>query len=279
MVPASFSRNFVLERKSSNFRLINFKAFAMKNIHFLLVSLLALSSCSTYKNSQTPDDVYYSPGTQKEGYTSGNQSNSDYYSTPNDQYVHLRVQDPSRWSYFDDYNTDYYGGYSAMGFSPYYGYNSYGFGLSPWIGFGYYSPLSYWNSYYSWNSFYNPYYGAVVIVNPKIPSSGNYTRLGTFNPGSYSNRPALRGSNVNRPAATASNSFTPYNYSQTIRSNYSSNYSNNNRNLNSSNFSNRPITNSSQPTRSYTPSSSFGGSSGGGFRGGGGGGGASRPGR
>ncbi|HTB25882.1 MAG TPA: hypothetical protein VK711_10940, partial [Puia sp.] len=77
-----------------------------------LVLLFSIYSCSTYKNSSvTPDDVYYSPGTPSN--PKGTQSsNSDYYSTPNDNYVQMRVQDPDRWSYFDDYNYDYYGGYS-----------------------------------------------------------------------------------------------------------------------------------------------------------------------
>ena len=42
-------------------------------------------------------------------------NNSDYYSTPNENYVKMRVQNPDKWSYFDDYNYDYYG----SGYSPY----------------------------------------------------------------------------------------------------------------------------------------------------------------
>jgi len=245
----------------------------MKQIYIpLLCTAFIFSGCSTYKNSQTPDDVYYSPGQGKEAYSSNdNNSNSDYYSTPNDQYVHMRVQDPSRWSYFDDYNSDYYGGYSPLGYSPYYsGGFGYGYGYTPWIGFSYWSPFSFWNSYYSWNSFYNPYYGGIIVVNPKIASSTNYTRLGTFNPASYTNNTYSR-SNVR------TSNYTPYSYSQTIRRSYS--------NSNSSRpVFNRPNnSNTSQPVRSYSPSSN---SSIGGSRssvgGGGGGGGRSmggRPGR
>ena len=128
----------------------------------------------------------------------GTQStNSDYYSTPNDNYVKMRVQNPDRWSYFDDYNYDYYGGYSP--YSPYspYGYGS-SFGLSvgfgagfysPWYGgFGYYSPMSYYNSYYAWNNFYNPYYGGVVVVNGKNTTTPSYTRMSNFNPSAYQGR-------------------------------------------------------------------------------------------
>ena len=132
----------------------------MKTQYLLLVPalfLVSLSSCSTYKNTTTPDDVYYSPGQQVQT-TVTQPNNSDYYSTPNENYVKMRVQNPDKWSYFDDYNYDYYG------YSPY-GYGSamtmgmsVGFATGPcYGGFGYYSPMSYYNSYYAWNNFYNPY--------------------------------------------------------------------------------------------------------------------------
>jgi hypothetical protein len=231
-----------------------------------LVLIISICSCSTYKNSSvTPDDVYYSPGsTTKQAGTQS--SNSDYYSTPNENYVKMRVQDPDRWSYFDDYNYDYYGGYSP--YSPYssFGYGS-GFGLSmgfgsgfysPWYGgFGYYSPLSYYNSYYAWNNFYNPYYGSVVVINGKNTTSPSYARMSSFNPSAYqgrfyNSRPTANGLNYN----SNSQNFTPRN-----------------------NF------NQSTNNRSYynntSPNSIGGGRSSGGFSGGGAsrGGGFSRPGR
>jgi len=233
---------------------------------------IAFSSCSVYKNNQTPDDVYYSPGVSNVdgAATPSNTSNSDYYSTPNDQYVHMRVQNPDKWSYFDEYNSDYYGAYSPVGYGPYYGSSlSMGFGYTPWIGFGYWGPMSYWNSYYTWNSFYNPYYGGVIIVNPKISSSTAYTHTRTFNPSSYTNAGYYSRKNARTPSA--SNSFTPYSYSQTIRSNYSA----------GSNTSARPTYNrpsqnySTSPNRTFSPS--FGGGGGGARIGGGGGGGISRP--
>ncbi len=238
----------------------------MKQIFtLLLISSFFITSCSTYKNSQTPDDVYYSPGkgnVQGDGSNDGN--NSDYYSTANDQYVRMRVQDPARWSYFDDYNYDYYGGASAFGYGPYYGSSFF----SPYIGFGFFSPLSYWNSYYSWNSFYNPYYGGIVVVNGKGGSAYGYTSLRTFNPASYSNRTYYR-------SANAASFTTPYSYGQTIRRSYN--------NPNASYYrptsSSRPQNNSfSQPSRSYSPSTFGTGNGGGSFRSsGGGGGGFSRP--
>jgi len=247
----------------------------MNRIHFLIaVCVLALSSCSTYKNSQTPDDVYYSPNSQRHGaYAASN--NGEYYSTPNDQYVHMLVQNPARWSYFDDYNYDYNGGFASC-FSS---FGTFMYGYTPWVGFGYnyWYPYSYWNSYYTWNSYYNPYYTSVVIANPKaqgvVPvASSPYTHLSTFSPTSYTN-------NIyNRRNLTAVGSASPhsYTYGETIRTNYNNNlYYNNNRNI--YNRSNNGYY--SQPSRSYSPSPF--GSSGGSMRtsgsGGFGGGGMSRP--
>jgi hypothetical protein len=234
----------------------------MKQLYIpVFIALATFTGCSVYKNNPTPDDVYYSPGTPAQEYASAGNS-SDYYSTPSDNYIQMRVQDPDRWSYFDDYNYDYYGGYSGLGYaSPYSMGLGLGFGYSPWIGgFGYYNPYSYWNSYYAWNNFYNPYYGGIVVVNGKNLASPSYTRLSTFNPASYQSR-----SFNSRPANAYRfyNGNTPANNSsQNIRQSYNGN-----------NYYNQPMNNNAQPVR--TAPSNFGGGGGGAFRGGGGG----RPGR
>jgi hypothetical protein len=233
---------------------------------FIIAALLlfSLNSCSVYRNNPTPDDVYYSPGAPVTTQGSSQNNNSDYYSTPNDNYVKMRVQNPDKWSYFDDYNYDYYGG----GYAPYSPYGSgigfnIGFGTgfySPYYGgFGYYSPLSYYNSYYAWNNFYNPYYGGIIVVNGKNNSTPSYTRMSNFNPSAY------QGNYYN---ARPSTHFTNTN---------SANYNNTNNNFNRS-TNNRPSfnNNTTSPMRS-SPSnfSSGGGGGGGGSRGGG----FSRPGR
>src|SRR5450432_537079 len=251
--------NFVKTLKSSNLRSKILKAFAMKRPYTLIVAvilLFSLNSCSVYRNNPTPDDVYYSPGAPAAGQASSQNDNSDYYSTPNDNYVKMRVQNPDKWSYFDDYNYDYYGG----GFAPYSPYSS-GIGLSigfgtgfysPYYGgFGYYSPLSYYNSYYAWNNFYNPYYVGVVIINGKNNATPAYTRMSNFNPSAY------QGNYYNsRPSAHFTNANTTRN---------SQNYNNMN----------------SSPMRSSPSNFSGGGGGGGGASrsGGGGGGGGGRPGR
>jgi len=246
----------------------------MKRPYILIVVALlfiSLNSCSVYRNNPTPDDVYYSPGAPAVSQSSAQNNNSDYYSTPNDNYVKMRVQNPDKWSYFDDYNYDYYGG----GFAPYSPYSPYGssialsigFGAgyySPYYGgFGYYSPLSYYNSYYAWNNFYNPYYGGVVIVNGKNNTTPGYTRMSNFNPSAY------QGNYYNsRPTTNFVNSNAGRNSTNSSGNNF-------NRSTNS-----RPAFNNSNysPMRS-SPSNFSGGGGGGGGASRGGGGGISRPGR
>ena len=239
--------------------------------------LFSLNSCSVYRNNPTPDDVYYSPGATAVDQASSQSPNSDYYSTPNDNYIKMRVQNPNRWSYFDDYNYDYYGSaYSPYGFGSPYGSGfglSLGFGsgyYSPYYGgFGYYSPLSYYNSYYAWNNFYNPYYGGIIIVNGKNNTTPSYTRMSNFNPSAYHTnyynaRPStyLTNSNSTRNSQNYYNTNTNNNYNRPTNSRPS--YYNNN--------------NSSTPMRS-SPSNFGGGGSGGGGGGASRGGGFSRPGR
>jgi hypothetical protein len=244
----------------------------MRQIFTLLAgaTLVIMNSCSsTHKVSQTPDDVYYSPGSPKSTHTASSVDNQDeYYSTaPNDQYVRMKTVDESRWSYFDDYNNyDSYYSPMTMGAGGYYGSPvfGYGYGYSPLsIGFGM-DPYFGWNSYFLWNScynpyFYNPYYGAgVVLVNPKISPTPVYSHLRTFNPSSY-NSTAFSNGNSNRfyrPGTTTTSS-------NNSGSNYRYNNSNNNyRPANTGGGSTRTFT--TQPTRSFSAPSGGGGSGGGG---------------
>jgi hypothetical protein len=267
----------------------------MKHLYtFLAGFAIIMSSCSSSRNAaQTPDDVYYSPSGSRT--TAGTASNKDeYYSTaPSDQYVHMRVQDPQRWSYFDDYNAyDAYYAPAGMGYGAGlgYGYPSYGFGyglgFGPSFGFGFGDPYMCWNSYFMWNSWYNPYFynpyygGGIMAYNHQVAAPG-VSHLRSLNTTGYRNG-LVR--NVNNNSSSRSRFYRP---GMATTSNYNSNLNgtrtrtvNNNgnngfyrpggnmNNNNSGNF--RPAFNNSnsQPVRSFTPASS-----------GGGGGGFSRPGR
>jgi len=120
----------------------------MKSIIPSVLLALIFSSCTTaYKNSQTPDDVYYSPERPREEYVRTETKKEkhryeEFYEE--DRYLRMKVRNYRRWSEFDN---DWYS------YSPY--YSRYNFN-NPW------------NSYSYWNYYYNPYCrNNVIIVNPK----------------------------------------------------------------------------------------------------------------
>ncbi len=257
---------------------------------FASVIAIAMSSCSSSRNTQNTDDIYYSNGSSKPSAKSSSSNNDEYYSTaPSDNYIRMKAQDPDRWSYFDDYSNydSYYSPASSWGLSAGYGfgYPSYGFGYGMGFGYGlgFWDPYFAFNSYYMWNSwynpyFYNPYYGGGVIGGHGIAPSGVYSHLRPFNSVAYrngltrtstgSNLSTRSGNRFYRPGMSTTSAYNSSLSGQGTRA-----VNNNNNFYRSGNFNNnntyRPAFQSgSQPVRSFTPSG-----------GGGGGGGFSRPGR
>ena len=168
----------------------------------------------------------------------------------------MKVQDPARWSTFDNYDYGYGGGYSNYGT-----YGMYG-GYMPWtMSFGFWNPYySYMNNYYMWNGFYNPYYYGGYIGGPKYVGYdySTYAQARPFNRAAYNSRPVNVSSTrtATRFYAPANNSVNTQYRRYNTRNGYISN-------PNSNNY--RPAQQSFQPTRSYTPApSTFGGGSGGG---------------
>jgi hypothetical protein len=119
-----------------------------KFLLFTIVTTLFFSCTSTYKNSQTPDDVYYSPARKIEKTAN---DNSDSYSSENRQIKMSRYD--HRWRYLDnDYD---------------YRYDPYHFGYT----YGYY-----YNPYY----YHYPVFNAgITITNPKN-STPRTTNLGSY---------------------------------------------------------------------------------------------------
>ena len=256
----------------------------MKQIYtFLAGFILIASSCTSSRNAQTADDVYYSSGGSRAA-AGASANKGEYYSTaPSDQYVQMRVQDPARWSYFDDYNAyDSYYSPVSMGLSYGYGYPSYGFGYGLGYGFGpsygfglgFGDPYLCWNSYFMWNSWYNPYFynpyygGGVFVYGHQAVAPAVYSHLRTFNTNSYSNGlvrnsasvSGSAGSRLYRPGMTSTNSYN----AGLNGSGRSVNNSGNSffRSGNGNNNTYRPVYNS-QPVRSFSAPS--GGGGGGGF--------------
>jgi len=166
----------------------------MKSILYTAAgALLILSSCSTaYKSARTPDDVYYSPRTERTYASSNNNQDQDrtaVAAASEDDGTYVTYEDEEQGdyakridrfrnsssyngSYYDNgspnvYVNNYYGG--GFGYSPYsywgggfgspYGYGS-GLSISlglgwGWGGGGWYSP---WYRPWAYNPWYSPWY-------------------------------------------------------------------------------------------------------------------------
>lgn len=260
----------------------------MNRIYTLLTvaAVIGMSSCSSSRTAQTTDDIYYSSGNRRVAAAAGDDG-SEYYSTrPSENYVRLKAQDPSRWSYFDDYSA-YDSYYSPMGASVGYGYPAYGFGYGMGYGMGYgigiMDPYMAWNSYFLWNSWYNPYFynpyygGGVFVVGGHSSPAAIYSNLRPFNSVAYRNglghttRTTTSGGRYYRPGMSTTST---YNNGLSGQGRPVNNTFYRPANTSNNNGGYRPATTNnggsfSQPSRSYSPSSG----------GGGGGGGFSRPGR
>lgn len=269
-----------------NYAPINHIAMTLlhKTHTLLAVALLVVgaSSCSSSRNAQNTDDVYYSNGGSRTAVAaSGNQG--DYYSTaPSDNYVRMAMTDP-RFATFEDYNaydSYYYSpaaasmgygfGYPGYGF----GYPAYGMGFSYGLGFGmglgFYDPYMAWNSYFMWNSwynpyFYNPYYGVpVMVVGHNAAPTAIYSNLRPFNSVAYRNavysRSGTRTTNNRyyRPGMSGTSVYNNRVGGSPARPVNTTSF----RPVNNSNSGFRPSF--SAPTRSF--SAPMGGGGGGGFR-------------
>lgn len=288
------------ERKSSDFtqkvKIIDMRAYIIP----IVSAVVLLSSCSVYRDGQTPDDVYYSPaprvqqggaayadadGGRNEGRRYNNRDSYngyDDYATMDDRWLMMRVRNRSRWSLFDDFN--YYSPYSSWGWGGFYP----GVGMGAGMGFynGFYDPYGFsyynhFNNYWNWNSFYNPYYSNIVVINPKTNPVG-YNRLRNFNLTRYNNTSYENRGSVIRPTGDFRSRYNNANSNNRLGRTSRDVYSN-------SNLDSRPRTNyndrsNDRPGRTYTPSNnnnnsyrpSSGGNSGS-NSGSSGGGGGSRP--
>jgi hypothetical protein len=175
----------------------------MKQLSFLTIGLvLLLSSCSTaYRAGQTPDDVYYSPGSAtggeervKKQKSRDDQQYQEYISSQDDAYLRRKVTNRSRWSSIDDfsywndcrynffpstfnYYNPYFSCYTCNTFNPIYGGHYFGGGFAGGIG---YMPSLGWN---------NPYYTLVHYGTPNYKGGG-----GTI---SINNLAAARNKSIN----------------------------------------------------------------------------------
>jgi uncharacterized membrane protein YgcG len=291
-----------IERKSSDFK-HKVKIIDMRSYIIPIASaLVLLSSCSVYREGQTPDDVYYSPARTQQGAdyvqtdngredgrryrTRDTYNGYDDYAGVDDRWLMMRVRNRSRWSLFDDYN--YYSPYGSWGWG----------GFSPGIGMGmgfyngFYDPYGFsyynhFNNYWNWNSYYNPYYPNIIVIDPKTNPAG-YNRLRNFNltrynNTSYSNRTGL----TSRPSGDFRSRYNNANSNNRVGNYRRGSFQNSTIDTrqrgtyNNRSYDDRPVRTyspSSSGNNSYRPSSSgSSGNSGSSGSGNSGGGGGSRP--
>lgn len=261
-----------------------------------LVFAILLGGCSSaYRQSQTPDDVYYSPAPGKDvslakntkanrqdAYANNNGSDQDQYedytSSSDDRYLRMKAQNYSRWNSLDDYD---YWNTPNYAYNNYYGYNSYNpNGFNNWGLSFYYSPFAsiqpfgWYNNYYPYTSFY-PSYGGGYYGHGYNGGYGygygyGYTPVYIVNqrPRYNTSRPMLGGynntngyANGNRRNANGgryvpANGNGRYNNSNSGGRAANNNYNNGNTGGRSANTNTTPA-----PTRSYTPAPSSSSSS------------------
>ncbi|HVX25807.1 MAG TPA: hypothetical protein VHB70_05670 [Parafilimonas sp.] len=172
-----------------------------KNIIYFICVALFLTSCSTYRSSQTPDDVYYSPAKKVVPADQYDEYQS-YTSSSDDDYLRMKVADHYRWSNLDDFDYWYDSRYYYNNYYSYYNpWNTY---YSPWgvsLAYNFYNPYtSFW--YSPWNSVYCPAYTVVYYKNPSVyygTRTANSYHLSTYSNHNYNNTnmPMRNGSRSN----------------------------------------------------------------------------------
>jgi hypothetical protein len=176
----------------------------------IIIAAVLWSCASAYKNTSTPDDVYYSPSR-----TVKDKAVDEYTGNSEDNYLHMKVHNRYQWDAIDDYSywndARYDFGYSCFPsrevmMNPYNPYMGIGFGM-------YYSP------WYNWNS---PYTTVVYYKNPKVyyGNTGKSYLTAYRNPMFNNNNKPTFGSLFKQAFSNNynnSNSYTPYNNSSSTR--------------------------------------------------------------
>lgn len=243
-------------------------------ILLLAFSAAVLTSCSTYKAGQTPDDVYYSPArdltAREEVRTDRRDRYEEYVSSQDDQYLRRKIQNREKWSEIDDYSYWYDSRYNYYNDRSYYNnfsYNSYNsrfnpYGYNPYSYNPYgYNPYSYnsWSyspfnqGYYGYGGYYSPLYPVVFYKNPKVyTGTTGKSNLTTFQNRNYSN--------VNTPSNYSKGRNSETNFGNLMKRVFTTPSGTSNSNNQQSTSWDRPVR-TMEPTS--TPSSSAGGRSGG----------------
>ena len=141
---------------------------------FLIISgLLSLSSCtSVYKNTQMPDDLYYAPTTTEVKEKEEEKKEEEKVKEREDNFIRLKVQNPTRWSTIDDYT--YWNDVRFNHCNCYCNNNSINWNNNVWSN-------NYQNQYW-YNNFNNPYTLFIPYVAPTIvKNTSSFSPIKSFN--------------------------------------------------------------------------------------------------
>ena len=271
----------------------------MKKMLFsALVATTLFSSCSTaYQTGQTPDDVYFSPGQEREATVNRrDQENEEryqeYVSTMDDRYLRMRVANRDRWSRIDNFSywNDMRYDHFAMNFNSFYNFNPwlmdpFMFNANPWnIGLGFRPGFNAWNNCVfgwgggfnngwrnGWNSGWgggwnmnNPFFTLVNFANPKAapPAYSSGANLNAFRNRTFNNSNNAKGNWYAPGGANGSSN----NFSNLVKRVFSNSGNNSNGASNSYDRSIRTFSGNSPSSSSVPATSSSAGGASGGFK-------------
>lgn len=218
----------------------------------ILLSILGLgllTGCATaYKNGQTPDDLYYSPGrpagevTQDRLSQREDQAYEAYQTGIDDQYLRMKVANRYRWDMLDDFDYWYdsrydfsYSNYNYYLTNPYASWNP-----QWYLNIGYGSPYYPWGYSWGWNS---PIY---TLVHYAIPSYGYGGSTSGSNISAFRNR-SYQNSNLG---------YFNQKTGQFTTSGSNNSFSNLLRRVFTTTAPNGTVNTFDRPVRTFTPSSS-----------------------
>lgn len=185
-------------------------------IPFLVIAIALASCSSSYRGTQTPDDVYYSPTPEPPTYvTVTSQEDEDSYGYRNDVQEDWQIRRGIRDSRYRTsisinygigypYYSPFYSPFYNSPFYPYlgWGYNTY---INPYSSFGMYN---YYSGYYGFNSFYNPYTTPFGYYHPGY--YGGYGYSGYYPHGGLYNNNYYPGSSINKDNGPRTENMNAY---------------------------------------------------------------------
>ena len=169
----------------------------------LAFSAALITSCSTYKAGQTPDDVYFSPAKEsvaKQEKEVRRDRYEEYVSAEDDRYLRMKIQNRERWSTIDDYSywndSRYHDCNNLYASNNYNTYNKYYNGyLNNTYGNSYVYNGCVSNNYFRSNYFgyaggyYSPRYPIVYYKSPRVyTGTTGKANLSTYRNPNYDNR-------------------------------------------------------------------------------------------